>query len=253
MNDLLLPFLEHWSYIGLFLVLLSCGFGLPLPEDVPLLISGWLVHRGHAELTTMIAVGIAGVLAGDLTLHLLGRRYGESIVDMAWIRRFVTSSHLEWAEQKFQRRGPIIVFAARFMPGARAVIFLTSGIFRMPIWKFVAIDGFAAMISIPFWIWLGARFGLEAERIVGNVKDAGYVVFGVLAIVLLVWTVWEWRQIRRRRRQEIARQLAQPARVSDQRPVEHDPSPRPPSPPAKAKKPVAEVVAAASDSGGDLP
>ncbi|MCK6483450.1 MAG: DedA family protein [Phycisphaerae bacterium] len=221
MIESLTPFLEHWSYTGLILVLLACGLGLPLPEDVPLVISGWLVHRGYADLYLMMAAGMFGVLAGDSILFTFGRRFGERIVELPLLRRMVTQARLDWAERQFAKRGAIIVFAARFMPGARPVLFMTAGIFRVSYLKFLAIDGFAALISVPVWIYLGARFGEAAETYLGNVKYAQYVVFGTLGAILIAWFFWERHQHQKRRQEELARALTHPPRAHPEAPAEH--------------------------------
>jgi len=215
-TDALLPIFDHLSYAGLFLILLMCGLGLPLPEDIPLVLAGWMVHRG-ASMPIMVAVGMLGVLIGDSILWRVGRRYGEAILDHRWVRWLVTPTRLEWAERQFARRGTVLIFLARFMPGARVVFFMTSGIFRVPYLKFLAIDGFAALISVPVWIWLGAKFGRYAERIMGDVKQAQFVVFGIIGAALLVWALWEWRQLRIRKQEELAHALTHP-------PHPHDPS-----------------------------
>src|SRR5512138_3870027 len=77
-----------------FVVLLLCGFGLPMPEDVVLVTGGvlaWLASdldevtiaamlrdRG---LLTMIVVGLLGIVAGDAIIFLAGRRFGHRVAD----------------------------------------------------------------------------------------------------------------------------------------------------------------------------
>jgi membrane protein DedA with SNARE-associated domain len=53
------------AYGLVFAILLAAGFGLPLPEDIPLVMGGVLVHRGQADLATMIVVGYLGIIVGD--------------------------------------------------------------------------------------------------------------------------------------------------------------------------------------------
>jgi len=199
-------FIENWSYFGLFFILLACGFGLPLPEDIPLLFSGWLVHRGHANLWIMMTVGMLGVLGGDSIMYGLGRRYGEHIVEHPWLMRLITRRRLEWAEQKFLSRGAPLIFVARFMTGARSVVFLTSGMFRVPFWKFLLMDGTAALISVPLWIILAAYFGDRAEALVEKLRDAGaWAVAGAIAVVA-IWFLW--RRRRRKSRMALEEQAA---------------------------------------------
>lgn len=201
MSEWIESFMQQTSYFGVFGVLMMCGLGLPLPEDVPLLFAGYLVQQGAARFWLMVVVGMVGVLTGDCILFGLGRKYGEAILERPLLRRLVTKSRLGWAERKFLQYGKVLIFAARFMPGARPVFFSTAGIFRVRPLTFVLIDGFAAMISVPVWIYVGWRFGMEAHAHLGG-KKAKYVFFGVLGVVLLCWIIWEAFQKRKHRNEE---------------------------------------------------
>ena len=192
--------LEKLPYLGLFGVLLVAGLGVPLPEDIPLLIAGWLVHKGSANLYGMIGVGLAGVLIGDFLLFNMGRRYGESIIEHRMMRRVVSPALLARAEGMFARHGAKIIFVARFMPGLRAVLFATAGIFRVRPIKFLLIDGAAAAASVPLLIWLGERFGARLEEIAHDARKAQLIAAACLAAAIAVWCGWEYYQVKRRKR-----------------------------------------------------
>lgn len=204
LGDFVVNFIFQVPYVGLFGVLLIAGLGVPLPEDIPLLAAGWIVHRGHAELIPMMAVGLLGVLTGDFIIFSAGRRYGEHIIEHRWLRRIASPALILKAEKIFERHGEKIIFAARFMPGLRAVMFMVAGIFRVRPVKFLLIDGAAAILSVPLWVWLGAKFGEHAEKLAG---DAQRVAFAALGIALAGWIVWEYISISRRRRIEAAAKL----------------------------------------------
>lgn len=199
MDSVFVTFLAKFSYIGLFGILIAAGLGVPLPEDIPLLAAGWLVYAGKANLELMILTGLIGVIVGDSLLFFMGRRYGDSIVEHKWLRRIAKPWLLEKARAKFASHGAKILFAARFMPGLRAVLFLTAGVFRVPYWKFVSIDGFAALISVPVWVWVGAKFSGHIEQIVGGARVASFVIGGVLVACLIIWGIYEYRHNLRKR------------------------------------------------------
>jgi membrane protein DedA with SNARE-associated domain len=193
-DEFFFAFLAKWSYLGLFIVLMAAGLGLPLPEDIPLIAAGWLVHKsdGQVHLHLMILTGLAGVMLGDTMLFYMGRRYGTHIVEHRWLRRIAKPWLVEKARQKYVQHGAKILFAARFMPGLRAVLFMTAGTFRVPAWKFLLIDGFAALISVPTWIWAASKFSGTIEELLHDAKTATYVMVGVLLAALAVWIVWEY-------------------------------------------------------------
>ena len=203
MDGFFFSFLGRWSYLGLFVVLLAAGLGVPLPEDIPLVVSGWLVYHGHADLRLMIGTGLIGVLLGDTLLFYMGRRYGMHLVEHRWFRRVAKPWLVEKARAKYQAHGAKILFAARFMPGLRSALFLTAGTFRIPFWKFIFIDGFAAAISVPTWVWVSYKFSGRVEgsieRLLSDARLASYVLGGVILAALTIWFVWEYYHNLRKR------------------------------------------------------
>lgn len=191
MQDFFFAFVGKWSYLGLILVLLAAGFGLPIPEDIPLLAAGWLVYKGNADFTLMIATALFGVLLGDTLIFTLGRRYGMRILEHRFLRRIARPWLLARAQALYDDHGAKVLFAARFMPGLRAVVFLNAGIFKVPYWKFIAFDGGAALISVPLWVWVGCKFSQHLHLLLGEARLASYVIGGVLVAALIAWGLWE--------------------------------------------------------------
>ena len=77
--DALLPIFTQYGYLAVFLMLLICGFGIPIPEDVTLVTGGVIAGMGFADVNTMVFVGLSGVLIGDGIMFGLGRRHGPRI------------------------------------------------------------------------------------------------------------------------------------------------------------------------------
>lgn len=176
----------HWPYLSVFLLLVAGGLGFPLPEDVPLLTGGFLCHQGLAHLYVMIAVAMVGVLGADVALFSLGRRFGHHIVEHRWMRRLVNPSRLAVAENLFGRHGVKIIFAGRFLPGLRPMIFMAAGVLRVSPWTFLAVDGFAAVISVPTLIVLGYLFGGHLEELKRGVRDVTHMLGLGAAVVAIV-------------------------------------------------------------------
>ncbi len=191
--DFFVLFLSKWSYFGLFMILIAAGLGIPLPEDIPLVAAGWLVYHGNADLWLMILAGLVGVMVGDSLLFSMGRRYGDHVVEHRWLKRVAKPWLIEKARQLYMDHGAKVIFAARFMPGIRAVVFLIAGVFRVPFWKFVLIDGTAALISVPVWVWVGAKFSKHLEAILEGARLGTVGIVGVLILALAIWGIYEYR------------------------------------------------------------
>jgi len=175
-----------WPYLSVFGVLIACGLGLPLPEDVPLLTAGFFCHHRLANVYLMIPVAMAGVLAGDFILFGIGRKFGYHVTEHRFVRRLVNPSRLLMAEQLFARHGVKIIFAGRFLPGLRSMLFMASGVLKVPFWKFAAVNGFAACISVPTLVLLGKFFGHNIDHIKKDVRTATQLIAMVILIVGLL-------------------------------------------------------------------
>jgi membrane protein DedA with SNARE-associated domain len=171
-------------------VLLVCGVGLPLPEDVALITGGYLVYLEAARLPYMIAVAYLGILGGDSFAFLLGRHLGGSLTQRWPFRLIITPAKRAKVERLFHRYGDKIVVAARFMPGVRAVTYFCGGAARMRYRRFILYDGAAAMISAPFFVLLGWHFGDRIDWVVREVRRGQTAVLLSLAGIICAYLVF---------------------------------------------------------------
>lgn len=154
--QLLLDFFTGYGYLAVFLVLLFCGFGAPIPEDITLVAGGIISGLGYTNVHSMFAVGMAGVLLGDGVVFVAGRVWGNKVLQFRPIARILTPERFCAVQEKFDRYGNWVLFIARFLPGLRSPIFITAGMTRrISYWRFLVLDGFAALISVPVWVYLG--------------------------------------------------------------------------------------------------
>ena len=203
MDEFLRSFLESSSglvaYASVFGVLVACGLGIPLPEDVSLILGGFLVHQGSAALPVMMAVGFLGILSGDSLIYLAGRRFGSKVGRKpgGFFARIITPGKRAKVEGMFARHGQKIVMIARFLPGVRAVTYFTAGSAGMSYSHFIFFDGIAALASAPFFVYLGYHFGGELQMLVNHVRHGQVRVIGAMVVVALTYFLVS--RIRKRR------------------------------------------------------
>ncbi|OWY37571.1 DedA family protein [Xenophilus sp. AP218F] len=203
--QILLDFFTGYGYFAVFVVLLICGFGVPIPEDITLVAGGIISGLGYTNVHYMFLVGMLGVLAGDGIMFMAGRIYGDKVLQFRPIARILTPARFEAVQEKFEKYGHWVLFVARFLPGLRSPIFVTAGMTRrVPYWRFLMMDGFAALISVPVWVYLG-YFGASNREWLMTMVHRGQA--GILAAVALLLAVVGVVWMRRRRiRQCVKRQ-----------------------------------------------
>jgi membrane protein DedA with SNARE-associated domain len=183
---LISAYIEHFTYLGLFVVLMLCGLGLPIPEDVALLAGGYLVHRGVTRYPITLAVALFGVVAGDNSLFFLGRRFGSGVVRYFGVARPGRQHQIERIQGFMQRHGHRAIFYARFLAGLRALIYLSAGSFGLRPGVFLLYDLLGALISVPIVVTLGYVFGKQLEMIVKYIGgfERLIVVVAILSVAV---------------------------------------------------------------------
>lgn len=196
--QLLTDFFTNYGYAAVFFVLLICGFGVPIPEDVTLVAGGIISGLGYTNVHTMFAVGMAGVLVGDATMFTIGRVYGTKVMQVRFVARYLTEERFMAVQEKFAKYGNWVLFVARFLPGLRSPIFLTAGMTRkVSFWRFLLMDGFAALISVPVWVYLGYFGANNRDWLLTWVHRGQSGILMVLAVAAVGLGVWWW--LRRRK------------------------------------------------------
>jgi membrane protein DedA with SNARE-associated domain len=198
LERLIMVFAEN-GYMAVFIALLLCGAGIPLPEDITLVAGGVIAGLGYANVHIMVAVTMVGVLIGDAAMFLLGHHYGEHILQWKPIALLMPPRRYAKMQDKFTRYGNRLMFFARFLPGMRTAVYITAGAtHRVSFWRFLMLDGLAALISVPFWVYLG-YFGANRREWLVMWMHRGQSSLWVLGgIVLLLLLILGWRRRQRR-------------------------------------------------------
>jgi len=178
--------------VGVFTLLVACGLGLPLPEDVALITGGYLAGKGPpigvGSLPGMIFVGLAGILIGDSIIFRAGATYGEALLQTR-IGRHIPGEKVQRVIALFERHGAKFVMVARFLPGVRAVTYFVAGTTGVPYWKFLLFDGIAACASAPAWVLLGHWAG--KHRMLRKAWEyAKEVQIGIIVAVAAFIALW---------------------------------------------------------------
>lgn len=183
-------------YLVIFGILLATGFGLPLPEDIPLVIGGTLCGAtpdGHPYIWIMLPGTMIAIVGSDCMLYLLGRWLGPSIHRHPILKRVVGNRNLARARVAFKYHRAKFVFFARFLPGLRAPAFFTAGTFKMPFRKFLLWDGMAACLSVPWAVLLGYYFHEEVGFVfeaLSKGKTIGFVIIGLVIALFIAFQIY---------------------------------------------------------------
>lgn len=183
-------FVEQFTYLGIFAVLLLGSLGVPLPEEMAIIAAAVLSHEGIVRWWLVLPVCLVGVLSGDMVLYWVGRHWGANVLNWRAVRLVLTLKRAQWLQAAYRRHALKTIVTARLVMGLRAAAFLTAGMARVPFWKFVVADAGAATLGVPFLFGLAYFFMDEITAIVADVHRVerwlGLAGLLVLAAVLVV-------------------------------------------------------------------
>jgi membrane protein DedA with SNARE-associated domain len=196
-------FVDNFTYLGIFAVLLLGSLGVPIPEEMPIIGAAVLSQEGVVRWWLALPTCVLGVLSGDMVLYWVGRYWGEQVLNWRLVRLVLTPAREEWLKAAYRRHALKTVVTARHVTGLRAAAFLTAGSAGVPFWKFVMADTGAALFGVPLVFGLTYFFTEQIKGITADVHRAerwlGLAGLLALAVVLIVGG-WRWyRRVGRER------------------------------------------------------
>lgn len=187
--------IEAGGYFVLFGLLFACGLGLPLPEDIPLIIAGILIANGKMHVVHAAIAAWCGIIGGDIMLYHLGKKFGLEITRLPFIGKHLNKERITQLEQKFDEYGIFVVAIGRLVAGVRGVMVVAAGAARFNFWKFVITDGISAFFSGGLFVLLGYALGQLDEQKIREFKY--FFICGVIAIAATATAILLWRRRRK--------------------------------------------------------
>ena len=124
------------GYVGIVVLMAIESACIPLPSEVIMPFSGYLVYTGRFHLLWVATAGAIGCNLGSVIAYEVGFFGGRPLVERYGSYILLSRRELDWAEHFFARWGSPAVFIARLLPVIRTFIALPAGIARMPRLRF---------------------------------------------------------------------------------------------------------------------
>ena len=151
-----------YAHLAVFISLLLGGVGFPIPEDIPLLLSGLAASKGVVSLKSIFGTCYVGVVLADQIVYALGYYFGPTLLEFAKNSRVfpgVNDEKVENIREGLRRRSFACIFLGRHLFPLRSATFLTAGALRIPFIEFFVADAIAAFISVGAMVGMGYWLG----------------------------------------------------------------------------------------------
>ena len=195
--EVILQWVAHHAYGGVFLMLMFGIIGLPVPDEVLLTYLGFLVYRGDVHFVPAIVSAFLGTMCGISLSYLLGRTLGLRILHKYGKYVHVTPETLHRTHDWFARIGKWSLTFGYFVPGVRHLTAYVAGAAELELRGFAAFAYMGAIVWVFTFVSLGYFLGDAWLRVIQRFHRGAWlataIAAGIALVLLLVW------QVRRKR------------------------------------------------------
>jgi membrane protein DedA with SNARE-associated domain len=186
------------GYLGIALLMGIESACIPLPSEIIMPFSGYLVYAGRFQLLWVATAGAIGCNLGSAVAYWVGAHGGRSLVERFGSYVLLSRRDLDRTTRFFDKYGSITVFLARLLPVVRTFIALPAGIARMPLWRFHIYTFLGSWPWCFVLAYVGMRLGQSWDtdprfKAVFHRFHLGVEVALLAAILWFVWSHWKHR------------------------------------------------------------
>jgi membrane protein DedA with SNARE-associated domain len=188
--------ISTFGYTGIFLTMAIESACIPLPSEIIMPFSGYLVTTGQFTMLGVTLAGAIGNVAGSLVAYYAGVWGGRPFFERYGPYMLVSVRDIEMADRWFAKYGEAAVFFGRMLPIVRTFISLPAGIAGVNIYRFILFTFLGALPWCYLLAYVGVKMGEHWEQLRDYFRQFD-IVIGVglaLAIGYFVWSHWPRRQ-----------------------------------------------------------
>ena len=190
------------TFYGIIIVVMTLAtFGLPISEEVVIISAALATHMGaHPELypppffaiesvhtpvqpTTTALVCFLSVFLSDMLVYMIGFIFREKINNHPLIKKIISQERKDKINFWISKYGHFALGILRFTPGLRFIGYLTCGAVRIPIHKFILINGGVALLVIPSQVFIISLYG---EAIIKNLKSITIILAALFCTFIAI-------------------------------------------------------------------
>ena len=186
--------IESTGYLGILFLMVLEGSFIPVPSEIILPFSGYLVFKGEFSLLGVALVGAVGNIIGTLFTYHVARYLGLPFLYKYGKYVLVTHKDIDLARRLFEKFGALMIFASRLVPGIRGFIPIPAGIARMKIIPFVIYVFTGSFLYSLVLTYAGVVAGKNWDTLGPYFRKFDWVI---VIIILAIGAWWIWRHLRK--------------------------------------------------------
>ena len=198
--EFITSFISSVGYLGIFFLMILESAMIPIPSEIIMSFSGFLVSTGKFGPILVVLAGSLGNLVGSILTYYFGLKVGRSFIIRYGKYIFFKKEHLEFTERLFQNYGDKISFVGRLLPVIRTYVSLPAGIGRTNFIKFVFYTLIGSLIWNSILTYVGMQLGNNWKNI-----DRYSIYLDIATICILAgFSAWLILKFKKGRKKQVS-------------------------------------------------
>lgn len=181
-----LSFIDSWGYFAVAILMAMENACIPVPSELILGFAGYLVSADRMTFTGAMIAGMIGGMAGSIFAYIVGATGGRKFVDKYGKYFFIKKSHVDLAQDWFDKYGIRAVFFSRMLPVVRTFISLPAGFAKVDFKQFLFYTFAGSLPWTALIIWGGILLGDNWEYLL-EIGHKFSVAFIIISVVIIAW------------------------------------------------------------------
>lgn len=179
----------HWV---IFLLIMLAGLNVPISEDILVLAAGAIASTYIPENMTQIFLWtFLAAWMSAWEAYWIGRLLGPKLYEIKWFSHILTFKRIERLHHFYEKYGILTFLVGRFIPGGvRNALFMTSGLGKMPFYKFILRDLPCCLLQVAVLFYIGHLLGENYKSVITTIKAYNLVFLVIFAGLLAFMVYW---------------------------------------------------------------
>jgi membrane protein DedA with SNARE-associated domain len=189
LSSLIIQFIQATGYLGIFVLMTLESALIPIPSEITMPFSGFLVNQGTLSFVPVVLVGALGNVVGSVIAYYIGYFLEETVV-LIWVKKYgkflLISEHEYHQSVKWLNKyGESVSFFSRLLPGIRTFISLPVGLGEMNLKRFITYTFLGSLLWSAVLTYIGVYFGKNWHALEPYYRKFELLIGGVLVLGVL--------------------------------------------------------------------
>ena len=198
-TDVVLQFIDGWGYYAAAILMALENACIPIPSELILGFAGYMIYAGRMTFTMAMVAGMVGGMAGSYFAYYVGHYGGRPFVDRYGKYFFVKKSHVDIAQEWFDKYGIKAVFFSRMLPVVRTFISLPAGFAHVDMKKFFFYTFIGSLPWTALILFIGMMLG-EGWKVM---MEVGHEISLAVAAAIVIICIVLYVQYKRKKKKRV--------------------------------------------------